>query len=272
MAERLPRHISRLLLLMGVGLLVAYAVKAHLTDPSYYRFGYYRADAVPELAEGDLRYLGSPYCQAECHEQRYEDWPLGAHKTVQCEVCHGPAPEHPDDGRLLVPTDSIRLCSTCHESMPARPDAQPQIILNAHPVDDGQVMPCLECHDPHSPGPVLRDDGVADATAAPEFGVPGSAIPESARKCTKCHGQEGEGVKKNPPLAGIAAARFVERMQLFREGGGDSKIMTRFAKSLSDAEIAGLAIYYEQLGADQRATLEETTTNPPEAGTERLDD
>jgi cytochrome c553 len=250
MFQSVPKHIVRLLLLLAAALLLAWVVRTWLTDPSYYRYGYYRADAVPELAEGDLRYLGSPYCQAECHEQRYADWPVGAHKTVQCEVCHGPAPAHPDDKISLIPPDSIRLCSTCHEAMPARPVAQPQIVLDQHPFDDGEIMPCLDCHDPHSPGPVVRDEASADA-ATTEADAAGMAVamPATASKCGKCHGKQGEGVKDNPVLAGLDPAVFIERINTYRSGGGDSKVMTRFAKSLSDEETAELAAWYAGLPA-----------------------
>jgi cytochrome c553 len=248
MAGRVPKHIVRLSLLLGGVVVLAFAAKAYLTDPTYYRYGYYRAAAVPELAAGEPHYLGSPYCQAECHEERYQDWPLGAHKVVQCEVCHGPAPAHPDDKVSLIPSDTIRLCSTCHESMPARPATQPQIVLGKHPFDDGEVMPCIECHDPHSPGPVVREqEAGGPAPGEPTAAATGIVMPEAATKCGKCHGRQGEGVKDNPPLAGLDPSLFTELINLYRSGGGGSKIMTRFAKSLTEEETAELAAYYAGL-------------------------
>ena len=238
MIRKPPAYITRLLALLGLFLLFAYAAKRYLTDPSFYRFGYYRADAVPALAEGPIRYLGSPYCMDECHEDRKADWPLSVHKAVQCEVCHGPAPEHPDDGLVLAPTDTIRLCTTCHESMPARPARQPQVVSAGHPFDDGKVMPCIECHDPHAPGPVLREEPPTVA-AAP--------VPEAAPKCAKCHGQFGEGIRGNPPLAGLDSAVFTAKMEAYRAGDSESKIMIRFAQALSEEEIAELAAYYASL-------------------------
>jgi hypothetical protein len=53
MAQKIPKHIVRLTMLLGFFLLIAFAAKIYLTDPSYYRFGYYRADAVPQLAAGE---------------------------------------------------------------------------------------------------------------------------------------------------------------------------------------------------------------------------
>jgi cytochrome c553 len=59
----------------------------------------------------------------------------------------------------------------------------------------------------------------------------------------------GEGVKKNPVLAGLKSAVFIERMNLYKSGAGDDKIMATFARSLSDEDLVELARYYESLGA-----------------------
>ena len=254
MTQKLPKHIVRLLLLLGCFLLVSYVAKAYLTDPSYYEYGYYRADAVPQLAAGTPLYQGSAHC-LECHPERSADWPLTPHKAVQCEVCHGASEECPVKEGTRIPADTIRLCSNCHEKMPARPAAHPQIVLGEHPFADGETMPCIECHDPHAPGPVAREEvttAVESALAATDV-----AAPPGAKKCAKCHGKQGEGVKKNPALAGKEAARFIEQMNLYRSGAGDSKIMTRFAKALSDEEIAELAEYYQSLPAAHPRQLKE---------------
>ena len=97
-----------------------------------------------------------------------------------------------------------------------------------------------------------------------EPSLPATAVPApaDAKKCAKCHGKLGEGVGKNPALAGIAASDFTEKMNLYREGGGDSKVMTRFAKSLSDEETAALAAYYESLGDGQSPSPQQPTAEP----------
>jgi cytochrome c553 len=258
-----PKHISRLLMLLVAAMVVAYALKVYLTDPSYYRFGYYRADAVPELAEGTPRYLGSASC-LECHEERSAVWPVSAHKTVQCEVCHGTTEECPVKEGSRIPDDTIRLCLTCHEKMPARPERHPQIVPGEHPFADDETMPCIECHDPHAPGPVAREE--IATTVEPSLPATAVAAPAAAKKCAKCHGKLGEGVKDNPALAGIAASEFVDKMNLYREGGGDSKVMTRFAKSLSDEEIAELAAYYESLGSGPQGPSQQSQDEPGETG------
>jgi cytochrome c553 len=247
MPNKMPKHIVRLLLLLGLFSLLAYAAKVYLTDPSYYRYGYFRADAVPELAAGTPIFKGSANCR-ECHEERNADWSVDVHKTVQCEVCHGTREECPDNERTRIPADTIKLCSTCHEAMPARPASQPQIVVAEHPVADGEIMQCIECHDPHTPGPVVREE-VTPVTEPPVAVAAEAAVamPPGASKCAKCHGRQGEGVKKNPALAGMESAVFIDKMEMYRSGTGDSKAMIRFAKALSDEEIAVLAAYYESL-------------------------
>lgn len=261
MVTRLPKHISRLLMLLVAVIVIAFALKLYLTDPSYYRFGYYRADAVPEIAEGTPRYLGSSTC-LKCHEERSVAWPVSAHKTVQCEVCHGTTEECPVKIGTRIPNDTIRLCLTCHERMPARPEIHPQIVLGEHPFADGEVMPCIECHDPHAPGPVAREE--ITTTVEPSLPATAVAAPDAAKKCAKCHGKLGEGLKNNPPLAGTAASVFIDKMNVYREGGGNSKVMIRFAKSLSETEIAELAAYYESLGDGQSPSPSQPTDEPVE--------
>ena len=120
----MPKHIVNLLLLLSIFLLLAFAAKIYFTDPSFYKYGHYRADAVPEIAADIPLYRGAEYCQT-CHDERLTDWPTGSHRTVQCEVCHGTDPEHPDNGKTMIPADTIKLCSYCHEALPTRPAWQP---------------------------------------------------------------------------------------------------------------------------------------------------
>lgn len=246
MPNKMPKHIVNLLLLLGGFLVLAFAARSYLVDPSFYKFGHYRADAVPELAAGTPLYQGSTYCLT-CHAGENADrnidinadWAIGAHRTVQCEVCHGTDHEHPDDGKSLVPVDKIKLCTTCHLAITGRPASQPQIVLGEHPFPDEETPQCHTCHNPHSPADMQADEAVPEASAID--------APAITSKCAKCHGQQGEGVKKNPVLAGLEPAVFIERMNLYKSGVREHKIMAKFARSLSDEEITELAEYYRSL-------------------------
>ena len=250
MPKKLPKHIVRLLILLVFFLLLAFVAKTWLTDPSFYKYGHYRADAIPELATGEPVYKGSAYCLG-CHDERKADWSNGFHAVIQCEACHGADRGCPENGKAMIPADTVRLCTTCHEAMPARPARQPQIVLAEHPFPDDENTECQTCHDPHSPtveellaGVETRADTQADAKAE----LP-SDLPAAISKCLKCHGKQGQGRRKNPPLAGMDSAVFIEQMNKFRSGAGESKKMTKYAKQLSDEEIVELARYFEGLPA-----------------------
>jgi cytochrome c553 len=68
-----------------------------------------------------------------------------------------------------------------------------------------------------------------------------------AKKCAGCHGANGEGKKKNPPVAGMAEDAFVQAMQDYKSGKREHKAMARAAKKLSDEDFANMAAYYAGL-------------------------
>jgi len=255
MPNKMPKHIVNLLLLLSGFLLLAFAAKIYLTDSSFYKYGHYRADAVPELAAGEPLYKGVAYC-LECHDEREADWSIGSHVTVKCEVCHGTDHQgHPDDGKTLIHADTTRLCSICHEEMPARPARQPQIVVAEHPSPEEATSQCHTCHDPHSP---QDEEWTAEkqANAGAIAGLP-AQLPPAAAKCAKCHGKQGQGRKKNPALAGMESAVFIEQMNKFKSGDSESKKMIKYARRLKDGEIEALARYYESLPAPPPASTDE---------------
>ena len=127
----MPKHIFRLVTLI-IGLLVVAVIGApYLTVDSFYRFGHYRANAVPEIAAKVPVHQTAKYCQS-CHTERHAVWSAGSHKSVNCEICHGAALGHTDKNKLPIPKDSIKLCTLCHEAMTGRPATQPQIDVGKH--------------------------------------------------------------------------------------------------------------------------------------------
>jgi len=245
----MPGYIVKLLILLGGFLLVALVARTFLVDPSYYKYGYYRADAVPELAAIEPVYQGTPWCLT-CHLERQVDWSIGAHGTVQCEVCHGTDAIHPESGITMIPADTVRLCTICHAAMPARPATHPQIVVGDHPFPGEETPPCHTCHNPHSPEGWVEDAVAADmSTAGAAIDPDVVVVPDAASKCAKCHGKQGEGLRKFPPIAGLDTGVFIEAMNQYVSGERDSKAMARYARELSAREIAQLAAYYGALTA-----------------------
>lgn len=252
MINNLPKHIVRLFLLLCFLLVMALFAKSYLTDPSFYEYGHYRSEAVPELAAPEPVFKGSAYCLG-CHEQRLTDWSNNAHVVVQCEVCHGtnrevclnPGLEHLETSKSTIPSDTIKLCTTCHLALSSRPAQQPQIVLGQHPFPDEETPQCYTCHNPHSPS--NRESPAEEATRALTVTEPLVELPEAVTKCAKCHGKRGQGRNKTPALAGMQAAIFVEQMNKYKSGNSDNKTMIKYASELSDEEITALARYYESL-------------------------
>jgi cytochrome c553 len=241
----MPKYGVRLILLLIAFLASAVAAKYYFTPASFYEYGHYRANYVSEEAAFQPRFQGPNYCQT-CHAERHSQWSVGAHKVVKCEVCHGAAGEHPRTGKLVIPTDTVRLCTLCHEATPGRPATQPQIEVSQHA--GGQQ--CVVCHNPHSPkigGPAAAQATAppTEATAAP-VGVQGLAA-----KCVGCHGADGLGVGTFPALAGKDAKYLAKQLRDYKSGARPDPMMATIAKSLSEQDISDLAAYYASLkGAD----------------------
>jgi cytochrome c553 len=228
----MPKHGIRLIALMIVAAAVVIAAKSFFTDDSFYRYGHYRADSVVEMAALTPQYQGTDYCQG-CHEERHTTWSAGVHAAVKCEVCHGAAREHPISGKLPVPTDTVRLCTLCHEAMPTRPATQPQIDVAEH----SGTEQCIACHNPHSP----KIGEVAGGAAGTEALV---------AQCSGCHGEDGLGDEDSPPLAGKQADFLARRMQDYKSGTAENPMMNMIAGTLSDQNIADLAAHYASLSGE----------------------
>jgi len=254
----MPRHIVRLLLLIVIACAAAIGVKVYFTDESFGIYGHYRGDSVAEIAADEPLYQGSDYCQS-CHDPRYAEWSAGIHKVVVCETCHGAAVGHPAAKpaapagkglhsriaaerqaqiKLVIPADTVKLCTLCHEKMPGRPAAQRQIEVSRH----AGTQQCSVCHNPHSPR--------LAAAATPQAAKPGDAAAgrKKAVACANCHGAEGvSGNPVWPSLAGQQRGYLVTALQAYNARARRDPLMAELAKGLSEADIGDLAAYYASL-------------------------
>jgi len=248
----MPKHITRLLLLMAAVAALGYAAKTFLTPESFYDYGPYRAASVPELASQEPVYQTPGYCE-DCHAERLAEWSANSHKSVSCEACHGAALGHPqNDGRPLVPSDTVKLCSLCHEAMPGRPRTHPQVELTQH--SSGQQ--CIACHNPHAPRIVSAAVMVAGDAAAGA---------KRAAACTSCHGADGISPNDTwPNLAGQHAVYLARILGAYQSGAQKDVVMTPIAQSLSDADVQDFAAFYGSLGC--KAAAVETSIGDAAAG------
>jgi cytochrome c553 len=68
-----------------------------------------------------------------------------------------------------------------------------------------------------------------------------------SKKCASCHGADGKGVKKNPPIVGISAADFAKDLHDYKSGAKKHKMMNILTKKMSDDDIQSLALYYSSM-------------------------
>ena len=237
----MPKHIFRLVALI-IGLVVVAVIAApYLTVDSFYRFGHYRANSVPEIAAKVPVHQTAKYCK-DCHTERHAVWSASNHKSVNCEICHGAALGHPKNGKLPIPKDTAKLCTLCHEKMTGRPLTQPQIDVAAH--SSGQQ--CIVCHNPHSP---------KISAAAVKVTGDAAAGKESAAACAGCHGAQGVSANDTwPNLAGQNAPYLARILAAYKSGAQKDVAMTPLAEDLSAADIQNLAAYFASLSCNAAPT------------------
>lgn len=85
--------------------------------------------------------------------------------------------------------------------------------------------------------------GIGAAQAAGDV----AAGKAKAAVCAGCHGANGQGVAPNPPLAGIAAEKFIEAIKDYKSGKRNNAVMKAIATPLSDQDLENIAAYYASL-------------------------
>ena len=235
-----------------------YGAKRFFTVNSFYEYGHYRGNSVAEIASDKPKFKGVGYC-ASCHTKQIAEWSNGVHnssdigKIVRCEVCHGAGGErdvlgpfkasatgadHPKNLKLVVPTDTRKLCTLCHERLTGRPLQQRQIVV----ADHAGTQQCAVCHNPHSPKLSLAPVETAAQAGDPVVGK------AKAAACAGCHG--AEGVSKNlpgPSLAGQNATYFTEALKAYGAGGRNNPMMSPAAQAMNAEDAGDLAAYFAGL-------------------------
>jgi hypothetical protein len=150
------RHVFRVALVLIVVVAAVALTRGFLVPRSYGLYGPYRYENVAEQMVIRKPAHGGAAACGECHADEFKKRGAGSHKTVSCEVCHGPLAFHvKEDGAVEpMPVDqSFTLCARCHRKIAGRPAGFPQVVLEQHVPGAVEGKVCLGCHDPHSPKP-----------------------------------------------------------------------------------------------------------------------
>ncbi len=141
-------HLLRVAMVFAVGVIAFVLMRAVLVPRSFGEYGYYRGNAIGEIAAQPIVFAGHQTCEA-CHSDVVAMHSQGKHAGVNCEACHGALAKHTDDPGTVQPPklDTAVLCVRCHEVSGAKPRGFPQIVAKEHSTG----LLCETCHQPHSP-------------------------------------------------------------------------------------------------------------------------
>ncbi len=145
----MPPQITRLILTTVVIVAVYSTARYLLTPPSFGQYGWFRGDALQEIASKAPVYAGKQACD-ECHSEILQKLAKDKHKTISCESCHGVCEQHARNPDVEITKLTGSHCLRCHEANPSRPAWMRQIIVKTHYT--GQR--CAGCHVPHQPNEV----------------------------------------------------------------------------------------------------------------------
>jgi len=115
-----------------------------------FTYGFHRLGNIAEWQNFPVKYRGREYC-AECHEEQGPQLAASRHARLQCENCHGPALDHPENPERLTIDTSRGLCLRCHALLPY-PNNPRNAIRPVSPAEHYPDRACSGCHNPHNPG------------------------------------------------------------------------------------------------------------------------
>ncbi|MDX2505911.1 MAG: c-type cytochrome [Gammaproteobacteria bacterium] len=72
-------------------------------------------------------------------------------------------------------------------------------------------------------------------------------LEELIKQCSMCHGSDGNSIAPvNPSIAGMPNEYFKHTLDAYKNNGRQSDMMKMFVHALTDAQVSGLAEFYEK--------------------------
>jgi hypothetical protein len=114
-----------------------------------YMYGWHNKANEQFWKDFKVKYQGAEYCK-DCHDKNYASIKKSPHQNIECENCHGPAVDHPDNPPKLVVDKSRAQCLRCHYPLPYPTSGRAQ-IRGIDPDKHNPDVECSMCHNPHKP-------------------------------------------------------------------------------------------------------------------------
>lgn len=148
-------HVLRPLYVVVVLLAIALVARAMVVPADFgigergYMYGWHRQNNEAEWKAVKVKFRPRDYCK-DCHSDKMALISKSPHTIINCQNCHGPARDHPLDPPKLDIDRRRELCLRCHSSLPY-PTSGRTVIRGFDPAAHNPGMPCVSCHNPHSP-------------------------------------------------------------------------------------------------------------------------
>ncbi|MBI5026183.1 MAG: cytochrome c3 family protein [Nitrospirae bacterium] len=114
-----------------------------------YMYSWYRKSNEDEWKAFKVKHRSSEYCK-DCHTDKYSSIMQTPHAIIQCENCHDPAIDHPENPPKLSINKSREQCLRCHSYLPY-PTSNRANIKAIDPDNHNPDIECVMCHNPHKP-------------------------------------------------------------------------------------------------------------------------
>ena len=114
-----------------------------------YMYGWHNKADENFWKEVKVKYRSSAYCK-DCHSDKYSSIIKTPHAVIQCENCHGPAIDHPENPAKLAIDKSREQCLRCHSYLPYQQSNRSK-IKGIDPERHNSGVECIMCHNPHKP-------------------------------------------------------------------------------------------------------------------------
>jgi len=114
-----------------------------------FTYGYHRLSNIQEWKDFPVKYRGREYC-VDCHAENVAQLNASSHGPVECENCHGPSVNHPNDVEFLPLNKTRDLCLRCHAFLDY-PNSDRGRLVSIEDKRHKRRYECVKCHNPHDP-------------------------------------------------------------------------------------------------------------------------
>jgi len=153
-------HIFKIVVVLALVIGGAVVARGMFLPKDFGKHGLFRPQALVDEMNRPIRNWTNESC-LQCHPYIKKAHLKGVHKTVSCEVCHGPYAAHIENDKVIgeMPVkrgEEIRkLCLRCHNKIiRARPKESIKTVAMPDHLKEKKVRTdhiCNQCHMVHSP-------------------------------------------------------------------------------------------------------------------------